>query len=336
MNTPPPRFISVIIPTYNRLSMLRQTIESLMQQTYPADHYELIVVDDGSTDGTFAYLEELTEGQRLRAIHQTNSGPAAARNTGVQAAKYEWLAFTDDDCCVNPDWLTSLARFLTPQCAVGGPIIPAGSSHWLHRFFLASGCTHPQQPDGAVKTLFSCNMALHRRDLSAVGGFDATFVHAGGEDLDLSYRLLAQGITLTCVSGAFLYHEYPTHWLAFTRHFWSHGQGMGVVFSKWPHQAPPGLAQQGKRRLTAWWGGSPLFPLLLAFWQLLMCLGYSLLRLPQIVRLQWRRSGRSIDQGLVNAFLSAYVLIVEQSGLVAGTYRWERLQRCQRDERMQL
>lgn len=122
----------------------------------------------------------------------------------------------------------------------------------------------------------------------------------------------------TCVSGAFLYHEYPTHWLAFTRHFWSHGQGMGVVFSKWPHQAPPGLAQQGKRRLTAWWGGSPLFPLLLAFWQLLMCLGYSLLRLPQIVRLQWRRSGRSIDQGLVNAFLSAYVLIVGQFGASGG------------------
>ncbi|MBK7916677.1 MAG: hypothetical protein IPJ94_10540 [Chloroflexi bacterium] len=67
-----------------------------------------------------------------------------------------------------------------------------------------------------------------------------------------------------------------------------------------------------------------------------MCLGYSLLRLPQIVRLQWRRSGRSIDQGLVNAFLSAYVLIVEQAGLVTGTYRWERLQRRQKGERMQL
>src|SRR5262245_33713617 len=89
--------ISVVVPTYNRVERLRHVIAALESQSYPRNDYEVIVVSDGSNDGTHAYLEALRSTMRLRWFSQSNRGPAAARNAGVDKAVGELIAFIDDD-----------------------------------------------------------------------------------------------------------------------------------------------------------------------------------------------------------------------------------------------
>ena len=103
-------YFSVVIPTYNRLGKLRHVITALEQQTYPSDAYEVIVISDGSTDGTEAYLEALRSTMRLRWFPQANRGPAAARNAGIQKAGGEFIVFIDDDVVAEPQLLGEHAR----------------------------------------------------------------------------------------------------------------------------------------------------------------------------------------------------------------------------------
>ena len=107
---------SVVVPTYNRVSTLRQCLKGLLIQDHP--DYEIIVVDDGSTDGTAEVL--MQEFSSIRYFQQKNAGPAAARNRGLQAATGEIIAFTDDDCLTPPDWLTQLAAGYIRHSEVAG------------------------------------------------------------------------------------------------------------------------------------------------------------------------------------------------------------------------
>ena len=97
---------SVIVPTHNRLASLMKTLESLYRQDF--SDFEIIIVDDGSTDGTGAYLVGQTEQHRIRYVHQSCRGPAAARNAGFRIARAPYVVFTDDDCIVPRDWLKKL------------------------------------------------------------------------------------------------------------------------------------------------------------------------------------------------------------------------------------
>jgi glycosyltransferase involved in cell wall biosynthesis len=102
--------LSVVVPTYNRLGRLRHVIAALEQQAYPSDAYEVIIVSDGSTDGTHAYLEALRSKMRVRWFPQANRGPAAARNAGIQKADGEFIVFIDDDVVPDHQLLAEHAR----------------------------------------------------------------------------------------------------------------------------------------------------------------------------------------------------------------------------------
>jgi glycosyltransferase involved in cell wall biosynthesis len=97
--------ISAVVPTFNRIATLRQTLTALAAQDYP--DYEIIVVDDGSSDGTGDVVTR--EFPAVRYVRQPNRGPAAARNVGIRAALGDIVAFTDDDCLPPVDWLSRLA-----------------------------------------------------------------------------------------------------------------------------------------------------------------------------------------------------------------------------------
>ena len=226
-----PRF-TVVVPTYNRKSTLRQTLIALVAQDY--SDFEIIIVDDGSTDGTAEMM--LQEFPGARYIRQANRGPAAARNRGVQAATGEIIAFTDDDCVPPPDWLSRLADGFAryPQVVgVGGaleaPEDVLKTNRWAQYERYVS---HTVYRTGATEYLggFECpaggtnNLAYRRAAIVQIGGFDETFPFAAGEDTDLKLRLCQGGAQLLYVPVTALHLQDYTA-AGFKRQAYFRGQG---------------------------------------------------------------------------------------------------------------
>jgi GT2 family glycosyltransferase len=175
--------ISIVVATFNRRDSLMRLLESFSKQTCPS--FEIIVVSDGSTDGTVHMLHEL-KGHigKLRVIDAENRGPGAARNAGARVASADYLAFTDDDCVASEDWLDQflLAFEQTGAVAVQGRT----TTERLSR----SPLTHQMEIlTPQLKTLPTCNVAYLKSAFKAVGGFDESFKFAHNEDADLAWRI---------------------------------------------------------------------------------------------------------------------------------------------------
>jgi len=208
-------FLSVVIPTYNRLPILRQCLQALERQRLepPLQGYEVVVVDDGSTDATLAWLEQACaagELPHLRLVQQEHGGPALGRNRGVEAARGEVIVFIDSDLVVGPDFLLSHARGLEQDWQrVGdrlsftyGAVIntadfdnPTAERHKLRDLSWAYFATG--------------NVAIERRLLERAGLFDIAFHLYGWEDLELGERLRALGVRLVRCPAAVGYHWHP-------------------------------------------------------------------------------------------------------------------------------
>ena len=111
--------ISVVLPTFNRAELLQKQLNALSKQTLDTNLFEIIVVNDGSSDATFEILNEWKAKHTNRVVlHLKNGGPAKARNAGVAAAKGEIIAFTDDDCVVAKDWLNVIHSAFQKNSAI--------------------------------------------------------------------------------------------------------------------------------------------------------------------------------------------------------------------------
>lgn len=195
-------FFSVVVPTYNRLGRLQHVITALEQQAYPAEAYEVIVVSDGSTDGTDAYLETYRGTMRLRWLPQVNKGPAAARNAGVQRAAGEYIVFVDDDVVPEPQLLEEHARShheAGRDVVVLGPLLtPEGfeMSPWVRweQDMLMKQYKAMLRGDwqASARQFYTGNASLRRSHIMAAGGFDENFRRA--EDVELAYRLANNGL----------------------------------------------------------------------------------------------------------------------------------------------
>jgi glycosyltransferase involved in cell wall biosynthesis len=119
--------ISIIIPTLNKLPRLKLTIESIRNQDYPKEKYEVIIVDNGSTDGTADYISEISDQLPIIYCKQKQRGRAVSRNFGVEYAHNDLLVFTDDDCIVSPEFLYQHALFQNDYDIVHGKIINMAS-----------------------------------------------------------------------------------------------------------------------------------------------------------------------------------------------------------------
>ena len=185
--------ISVVICSYNGSRTIRQCLGALQKVQYP--RFEVIVVDDGSTDQTAAVAIEF----KARLVRQANAGLSAARNTGWRAAEGEMVAYLDDDAAPDPHWLLYLAgAFMTGNDAgVGGPNIAFQDDQIVaHCVDHSPGNpTHVLLTDRIAEHLPGCNMAFRRSCLEAVGGFDPKF-RIAGDDVDLCWRLRQRGWTL--------------------------------------------------------------------------------------------------------------------------------------------
>ncbi len=225
--------ISVVVCSYNGSRTIRDCLEGLAELQYP--NFEVIVVDDGSKDSTASIASEFD----VRLIRTENRGLSNARNTGMEAADGEIVAYTDDDARPDPHWLTYLAwTFLsTDHVAVGGPnIAPPGDG-------LIADCV-ANAPGGPVQVLFNdttaehipgCNMAFRKEALQAIGGFDPRY-RTAGDDVDVCWRLQERGWTLGFNAAAMVWH----HRRNSVRTYWRQQQGYGraeaLLEEKWPEK----------------------------------------------------------------------------------------------------
>jgi GT2 family glycosyltransferase len=195
-----PMLVSVVVPTYNRLSSLKRLLEGIARQTYTRDQFEVIVVDDGSSDGTQDWLLSHQPTYSLRLILQSHAGAAAARNRGVAAASGELILFLDDDVLPAPDLIDAhvATHRSEAHAIVIGPMSPPVDwprpiwVRWeedkLQRQYRAM--LDGQWPCTA-RQFYTGNASMARQRFLAAGGFDTSFKRA--EDVELGYRLRDRG-----------------------------------------------------------------------------------------------------------------------------------------------
>src|SRR3989454_1226849 len=225
--------ISVIVCTYNGARTIRDCLEALERLTY-AD-YEVIVVDDGSTDTTAAIARRYS----CRLIQTENRGLASARNTGLRAARGEIVAYIDDDAYPDPDWLTYLAnRFLSAEhVGVGGPnIAPAGDGPTAECVARApGGPVHVLLSDREAEHIPGCNMAFRKESLEAIGGFDPQF-RAAGDDVDGCWQLQERGWTLGFSPAAMVWHHRRNSLRTYWKQQIGYGRAEAMLERKWPEK----------------------------------------------------------------------------------------------------
>lgn len=212
--------ISAVVITYNRSDMLRRTLKSLVQQdTRGRFSYEIVVIDDGSTDDTGKVVAEVAC-QALplpvRYFYQENGGEARARNRGVAEARGTWIAFCDDDQLADTRWLYELYKTAQEKRlpCVGGSVallLPkAGGLRLgaLARQFYGEKYLSPHLNSRAAKNqLGAGNILIHRAVFDRVGGFDPAFRQ--GVDTDFFWRVEGAGLSLGAAPQALVYHVVP-------------------------------------------------------------------------------------------------------------------------------
>lgn len=225
--------VAIVLPTYNRVRMLRAALGSLAELSFPKDRTEVIVVDDASTDGTARMIREImaTVPFRLIYLRQRHAGVTAARNRAIRAARGDFLVFTDDDCTFASDWLERLLEAVTGPTvgAVGGPDpAPADSSlfsrcvDYALTSFIGTGGVRAKTGRSLARYYpRGCNFLVTRAALERVGGLDPTL--GAGEEIELGYRLRRAGYRLQYAEGALVHHRRRDTWMAFARQMFARG-----------------------------------------------------------------------------------------------------------------
>ena len=223
---------SVIVCSYNGACWMRQCLDALTSLDYPS--YEVIVVDDGSTDDTAAIAREFSG---VRVISTDNGGLSRARNIGLEAATGEVVAYIDDDAHPEPSWLTHLVRALVDSrhAAVGGPNI-APPDDGLAADCVANapgGPSHVLVSDREAEHIPGCNMAFRAEALRAVGGFDPVF-RVAGDDVDVCWRLHERDETIGFAAAAVVWHHRRPSVVRFLRQQFQYGKAEALLERKWP------------------------------------------------------------------------------------------------------
>lgn len=198
--------VSVVVATYNGSRTLEACLQSLVELDYP--DYEVIVVDDGSTDRTFEIIRGYPMVNYIR--QSVNRGLSVARNDGIAAATGEIVAFTDSDCIADKDWLSYLVQTLESgdYAAVGGPnISPPAHDRTQACVAAAPGSpSHVLLTDTEAEHIPGCNMAFYKWALGTIDSFDPVFRKAG-DDVDVCWRLLQGGFKIGFSPSAIVWHH---------------------------------------------------------------------------------------------------------------------------------
>ncbi len=236
--------VSVVVPAHNAAAVLPTTLRCLAAQEYPKDHYEVVVVDDGSTDHTAEVVRRAAGEVPLRYVHQPQRGRAAARNAGARAARFEVVLFLDADVWAEPGLLAAHARHYRDgaRVAVQGPsrTHPASKCNpFMEVKEILPDLTPRRRHDLSPYHVITRNFSLRALDLWAVGGFDESFVGYGWEDIELGLRLRRGGVRLRWEPEARTWHYHVEDLASARRKQVEAGRGAVYFWDK--HGRPWGL-----------------------------------------------------------------------------------------------
>lgn len=230
--------LSVVVPTFNRLDRLKQVIKALEAQTYPRELFEVVVVSDGSTDGTNEFLQTIETPLNLRPVFQDNQGVAVVRNRGIAEAIAPLVLFVDDDIVPDPclleehvqihrerDNVVVIGPMLTPSDFAMLPWVRWEQAQLMKQYdAMTSGKWDP-----TARQFYTGNASLKLEDVRAAGGFDPSFRRA--EDVELAYRLKDLGLRFVYHPGAVGYHYAERSFSSWLTTPYAYGRN-DVIFSR--------------------------------------------------------------------------------------------------------
>lgn len=223
-------FVSVIIPTYNNKDVLKKTLESLCRQLYPKDKYEIIIIDDGSTDDTKKIIEEhqIKCNCDLEYFFQQNKGPSSARNFGISKARGSIIAFIDSDCIATNTWVEEITKGYDNDrvAGVGGmtKAMPTNSKISQYCAYIKMN-EMPKINKNGIVYLITGNASFRKDCLEEVKGFDERYAFPGGEDPDLCYRLRQKGYMFQFNRNAVVYNPHKKSLKDLIRTYFNYGKG---------------------------------------------------------------------------------------------------------------
>lgn len=229
--------VSVIIPTRNRAKHLERAVMALREQV-DAPPFEVLVVDNGSTDDTGRLLAEWSRAWPgwIRALESDRQGPGATRNVGIRQALGEFIAMVDDDCIPEPEWLCNIIKGYDENeslAGIGGQTFPVDASSVFSRYQDLFSLHQPHRDETGITFLITNNASYRADRLLETGGFDETHFMAA-EDVDISRRLRARGYVLGYQPEAKVRHHNITTLYGYLRMCYRYGQGMALLHRKHP------------------------------------------------------------------------------------------------------
>jgi len=246
--------VSVIICTRNGGSRIGACLKAVGKMT--GGGFETIVVDDGSEDGTADHVAKYFPWVRL--IRLEPCGLSAARNAGAEVAFGEILAFTDDDCEPDEEWIARIRPIFQDgrYAAACGPNLPPRARTWEEAVVRAApgAPSHVMLDDEEAEHLPGCNLVVTKEAFDRVGGFDRRF-RTAGDDVDFCWRLREAGFRLGFVPGAFVWHWRRPSVLAFLRQQLGYGRAEKLLLEKHPHR----FSKHGDAKWQGFvYGGGPV------------------------------------------------------------------------------
>jgi GT2 family glycosyltransferase len=240
--------LSVVIPTYDRIDVLEKVLQALAGQETPGRSFEVIVVDDGSRDRTAETLRGLCPPYPFRFYSQSNTGPAGARNRGVEAASARLILFLGDDTVPEPGFLAEHLKAHQEEgdrkvAVLGYTGWPAARRvtpflHHINEYGLQFGYELISDPESVPFNFFyTSNISLPASALREAGLFDTTFPHAAWEDIELSYRLSRLGYVIVYRPRAVVRHHHEITFASFRRRQERSGEAATIFYRKHPELA---------------------------------------------------------------------------------------------------
>ena len=226
---------SVVLPVLNARSQIEGLLDRLRGQDFPRDAWELVIVDNGSTDGTWEWIREIRE-PWIHVVRESKRGPSAARNCGVRHARAGIVVFIDSDCVPQRNWLSQMVSVFDNRAiwAAGGIVVSAPPESLTEAFTAKQKLLNQEDFFKPMRYkppfLLTANFAARRAVFARVGGFDESLLV--GEDADFCWRLLQAGGRLHLTPEAIVEHRHRSSPLRFARQMYNYGIGSVAVFSK--------------------------------------------------------------------------------------------------------